>query len=106
MSKMTEIIEFGRVYGKPVNVQWIDLYVNLRNSWIRGVDKESLILNTWARVLFSSLLLTGSSLLQEGAVFPQLQLVHVSCLFVLLGTNSAALPASCLPLSAGIGGTF
>lgn len=106
MSKMIEIIEFGRVYGEPGNVQWIDLYVNLQNSGISGVGKESLILSTWARVLFSSLLLPDPSPLQAGAVFPQLQLLHVSCLFVLLGTNSAALPVSCLPLSAGIGGTF
>lgn len=91
---MIAIIEFGRVYGEPGNVQWIDLYVNLQNSGIRGVGKESLILKTWARVLFSSLLLPDPSPLQAGAVFPQLQLLHVSCLFVLLGTNSAALPAS------------
>lgn len=66
MSKMIEIIEFGRVYGEPGNVQWIDLYVNLQNSGISGVGKESLILSTWARVLFSSLLLPDRSFSPPG----------------------------------------
>lgn len=62
------------------------------------MDKELLIFNTWAQFLLSLLFLLSS---RCWGLFPQLQLVPLSCLFVYLCANSAILAPSCLPLVLG-----